>query len=337
MRRNERGIALLLALLVLTILIILIAQMSVTAANNKAVTQNYLNDLQNGYGARAGYHQGVLYIEAEMEKGSKTDSLGAKWAQPITVKLGASTVKVSIEDSERRINLSQINTDDGKVNAVVGNQLRRLCEALGHPTEVAERILDYIDADTKGNYEEGARNARPYNLEELLRVKDVPKEALYGGDLEGKKVGALLDFVTLWPRSKTEGAQPGVVNVNTAAIEVLLSLSDKMSASVGQGIVAYRTTRKPDGSLQSFESAEDLKKVNGMTEDLFNDLKSQGTVQSTHFEIRVRSTVGHVSKSWLYVVRRQSGSKEGEAGKIALVSSQKTSDFLSVAPPEEKK
>lgn len=332
-RKNERGIALLLALLVLSILIILIAQMSVTAANNKTITENYLNDLQNGYGARAGYYRALLYLEADAEKSSTTDNLGKTWAQPFHFQLGKSSVQVKIEDSERRINLSQINTDDGKVNTLVANQLRRLCAALGHPSDVAERIIDYIDADTKGDYEVGARNSRPYNLEELIRIDGVPKEALYGGDLYNRKVGALLDFVTLWPRTKSDGAQPGIVNVNTATVEVFLALSDKMSPSLAQAIIGYRSARKGDGTLQSFETVDDLKKVSGMTDDVFGEIKPQAAVKSTHFEFRVRSAVGNVSKSWIYVVKR--AGKEG-AAKLSLVSSQKSSDFLSTAPAETK-
>lgn len=326
-RRNERGIALLLTLLVMTILIVLIAQMSVTSLHTKTISENFLNDLQNGYGARAGYHQGVLYLQADSEKAPNVDHLGEKWAQKISIDLGRSTVEVTVEDSERRINLSHLNKDDGTPNPQVISQLRRLCAVLGHPQDVADRIVDYVDKDTKGDYEVGARNDRLYSLEELLRIDGIPQQALYGGPHEGKTLGGLLDHVTLWPREMA-GTLPGVVNLNTAPKEVLRALSDELTSTVADAIVAYRETKRPDGSNQYFETINDIKKVQGVTDEIYADLANQSAVRGSHFEIRVRSSVGNLSKRWLYVVKRTTG----EQGKIELVTSQKVSDFLAFAP-----
>lgn len=330
--RRDRGIALLLTLLVLTILIVLIAQMSVTAANTKSISQNYLNDLQNGYGARSGYHQAVLFLETDGEKAPNVDHGGERWAKPVEFPLGRANVRVEIQDSPRRINLSLINNDDGQVNAKMASIVRRLVYVLGHDSEVGDRIVDYIDGDTKGEYEIGARNARLHNLEELLRIDGIPREALYGGEVRGRKVKGVMEYMTLWPRTSAEGGA-GAVNANTAPVEVLMALSDKMSQSTANAIVAYRETRKSDGSTQSFESVNDLRNVSGVTDELLTEIQGQIAFKASHFEIRVRSSVANVAKSWLYVVKRTTGEK----GAIALVTSQKTSDFLAWIPPAEEK
>lgn len=331
-RRNEGGFALLLTLLVMTILIVLIAQMSITALHTKTISENYVNDLQNSYGARAGYHYGVLHLQADSEKAPNVDHLGEKWAAKIPVELGKSRVEVAIEDSERRINLSHLNKDDGTPNPQVVAQLRRLCSVLQHPPEVANRIIDYVDKDTKGDYELGARNERLYTLEELLRIEGIPPQALYGGDHDGRTLGGLLDYVTLWPREMA-GTLPGVVNLNTAPKEVLRALSDDLTSTVADAIVAWRESKKSDGTNQTFETVNDVKKVQGVTDELYADLANQTAVRGSHFEIRVRASVGNLSKRWLYVVKRTTG----EQGKIELVTSQRVSDFLAFAPTAEPK
>ncbi len=74
-RRQDDGLALLLALLVLAILILLITQMSITSLQNRTVADNHLGDLQNSYAARSGYHLGVIYLMADLEKEPEADSL----------------------------------------------------------------------------------------------------------------------------------------------------------------------------------------------------------------------------------------------------------------------
>jgi general secretion pathway protein K len=337
-RRRDRGIALLLSLLVLTILIVLIAQMSLTSAQNKAISENYLNDLQNSLGARSGYIQALLYLQADSEKSPNTDTLREKWAAPLTISLGRATVSVTIEDCERRINLSQIQKDNGETNPVVVAQVKRLVSILGHDPEVALRIIDYIDADTKGDFEANARNARLYTIDEILRIDGIPREALYGGEVDGRKKKGLLDFVTIWPKAGSSPPEPGsslpgAINVNTAPLEVLRALSDSMSETLAQAIIDYRETKGNDGAYQEFKTVNDLKKVSGMTDEIYADIQNQIVVRGGTFEIRSKSSVGNISRAWLYIVKRTTG----QQGAITLLASQRLNDFLSVKPPEQPK
>ena len=54
---------------------------------------------------------------------------------------------------QRYINLSQLVNDKGEQNPVVVAQLRRLVKVLRYTPDIADRIIDYVDADTKGEFE----------------------------------------------------------------------------------------------------------------------------------------------------------------------------------------
>ncbi len=332
--RKDRGVALILALLVLAILIVLVGQMVITSVQNRSIAENQLADLQNSYGTRSGYERALLVLQAHLEKEPGVDAPGGTWAQPIELDLGKAHVVVEIRDSGRFLNLSRLVNEKGEVNPTVAAQFRRLTAILGHPPDTAERIIDYIDADSRGEYEQGARNQQLFNLEELLRIQGMPPEALYGGKTGNEEKKGLLSFLTVWPREVPKGPHPPAVavNFNTAPAEVLLSLSDKMTPLVAQEIVTDRGRTGADGRPDPFRTPDDVKRVSAMSGDIFASLAGQVAVMSPTYEVRVRSRVGNIEKSWLYVVQRPAKPGEG----MALLTSQRVNDFLTVRPPAEE-
>ncbi len=349
-RTRDEGVALILALLVLVILVVVILQMTAGSLHNRTLAENHLADLQNSYGARAGYARALLYLQADQETKPDVDSLQESWAAPFEFPLGRAQVRVTIVDSDRCINLSQLVNEKGEQNPVVVAQLRRLVKVLRYTSDIADRIIDYIDADTKGEFEARARNDRLYNLEELLRIDGITPEVLYGGIVNGEEKKGLREFVTVWPRSMPDGATAGAVNVNTASSDVLQALSDTMLPGVAEAIVAFRTQPGPDGKPQDFQKPEDLKRVQLMSDGIFASLAGQIGVKSTTFEIRARGTLGKVERTWVYVVQRKGGSgaapppatppsgsgtpAPAPATTLTLIGSQVLNDFASIRPPE---
>jgi len=335
-RTRDRGIALILALLILTILVVLIGQMTVTSLHNRTTAENPLADLKNSYGTRSGYHRALLYLGADLEKHPQVDTLHEGWASPLEFDLAGARVRVTVQDSERFLNLSQLVNDKGEANAETAGQLRRLVQILHHPPETADRIIDYIDGDTRGSYETGARNERLFNLEELLRIEGLPREALTGAVEGGETRKGLLEFLTIWPRGSVPGdsVAPGAVNVNTAPPEILAALSDKMTPQLAQAIVTRRETMADPvaGGFLDFQNVEDVRKVEGMTEEIFQEISKFLVARSATFEVRVRSASGNVEKAWNYVVRRTTGERK----KMTLMASQRMTDFAAAAPPQEE-
>jgi len=354
-RRKDEGIALILALLVLVILVVVILQMTASSLHNRTLAENHLSDLQNTYGARAGYARALLFLQEDLEKSPEVDSLRERWATPLEFPMGKAQVKVSIADSERYINLSQLVNDKGEVNPTVASQLKRLVKLLRHTPDIADRIIDYIDQDTKGEFEAKAKNDKLFNMDELLRIEGLTPEIVYGGVIQGQETKGLREFLTIWPKAPPEGGTgtAGMVNVNTASSEVLQSLSDLMTPAVAEAIVNYRTQPGTDGKMQEFQKVDDLKRVQTMTDGIFTSIQPQLVVKSSTFEIRSRGTVANVEKTWVYVVQRKGGgtatpvtpppSSGGAPPPPAatathtLIGAQSLNDFTSAKPPEIEK
>jgi len=355
--RKDRGIALILALLVLIILVVVILQMTATSLHNRTLAENHLADLQNTYGARAGLARAQLYLQADQEQNPEVDSLRETWATPLEFTMGKAQVRVQICDAERYINLSMLTNEKGEPNPVVVSQLKRLVKNLKFTPDIADRIIDYIDADTKGEFEARAKNDKLFNLEELLRIEGLTSEIVYGGSTpEGERKG-LREFLTIWPKTAEGGTAPGAVNINTAPMEVLWSLSDLMTQGVAEAIVAYRTQPGPDGRPQEFTKVDDLKRVQGMNDGIYTSLAGQIAVKSSTFEVRSRGTVGNVEKAWVYVLQRKAPASPSGTGTpppsppppssdgstpaaakpaLVLIGAQPLNDFTSAKPTEEK-
>jgi type II secretory pathway component PulK len=322
-------------LLVLVILIVVIGQMTTTSLQNRTLAQNHLAELQNAYGVRAGYAQALLYLQSAQDQSPNVDSFQGRWSGPISFDLGkGGHVDVTIQDCPRFISLYDLVNDAGEANPAVVDQLRRLVKILGHPYDVTDRIVDYVDADSRGAFEARAKNERLYNVEELLRIDGIAPEVVYGGMIGGQNRPGLARFVTAYSTVAPGGtAAPGQININTAPVEVLQSLSDDMTQAAAESIVTWRNQPGQDGKLQQFEKPEDLQKVPGLTPTMLSSISKQVVIKASTYQIKVRSTVGNIELSWIYVVRRGSG----PTGGFTLLASQRLSDFLSVKPQDEDK
>jgi general secretion pathway protein K len=342
-RTRDAGVALVLSLLMLVILVVLIGQMTLSGLHHRSAAENHVADLQNVYGTRTGYHRALLLLRQDAEDAPEVDGLHERWSQPLEFELGRATVRVQVVDTARLINLSRLVNAKGEPDEVVVAQLRRLVRALRHPPETADRIIDYVDADNRGEFEFRARNERLHSLDELLRIEGLEPVLVYGGEHLGQTVKGLRDFLTLWPREAKEGDEPAGINLNTASAEVLQSLSDGFDPALAEAVVTYRSRPGPDGLPQAFQKPEDLKRVPGISDTLFQELQGRVGVSATTFEIRARSSVGNIEKSWLFVVERPAAAKPGDAAETPaspaaaprLLASQVLHDYLSTAPPPE--
>ncbi|MDQ7780987.1 MAG: type II secretion system protein GspK, partial [Planctomycetota bacterium] len=144
---RNRGVALVLALLVLTVLTILAVQISFTTNVEVQISQNYREGLQCYYAVRAGLTYAKVFLmldsRADTKRGTIYDALTETWAQQVgAVEVGDAQVNIKLEDEERRFNLARLV--DGQGNAVpsVKEAFQRLLDALGVEDDtVVDRIV----------------------------------------------------------------------------------------------------------------------------------------------------------------------------------------------------
>lgn len=349
-RSRERGVALLIVLTLVMLLVVLVAQLVLTATYTRLSARNYMADLQNTYGLRAAYSYSLLYLDDAVAENAVHKH--HPWAQPISIEAGDAQVEARIDDEAGKIDISRLVTADGTVCLRVRQIVERLVAILGADPSIPERLADYLDADTTGPYEAGAKNDLFYQPEELLRAIGAPNQvpsnqALGGYDEDGAWQAGLLDFLTIWPREKApagscreeNGQAVGngglTVNFNTAPREVLLALSDQMTDQNVGAILAWRESPDAEGNPQIFASAGDVQSAmqdDGAYQTISDLVGTTGAV----FRITARSRVGELEKAWIYVVGRGGQGEPGGASKWQLLASYRRNDFLYLTGPESQ-
>jgi general secretion pathway protein K len=303
--KGERGVALVLALAVIALLVSLVVDFSYTMMVDLTLAANLRDGQKAFYVARSGVELAKHLLQ---EDDPAFDALDEDWAllpehPGFLAADDEGKFKVTIEDEAAKIPLNMLITGDKekKVDLVVRAQLERLFELLELEPELIDPIIDWLDPDNNPQ-PFGAEDAyyqslaSPYPckngpldaLEELLLVKGMTKEILYGTD---EKQG-LIHFLTLY--------SDGKVNINTASVEVLASLSDKIDNVTAQAIIDYRQ-KNPFQEIKY----DDIKSLPGMTLEIFNDIKDQCDVKSSSFSLRAEGQVREIKKVIYTVLKRE--------------------------------
>ncbi len=298
--RDERGVALLLALLILALLVALILEFDAEARREYRDAAAFRDNVKVSALTQAGIHaaQAVLWRDHQMEKlvNQRFDALTDLWALPIVgYQLGDGVLSAQIEDETGKLNLNELaNVQDSKQRDSKLKRLKRLLELLQVRPEVAEAIADWVDADdvpepngAESAYYQTLRppylaaNAPLQTLSELYLIKGMTKEI----------VQRLEPYVTVYPQNSADGR----VNLNTASSIVIQALDPRITPGMAAEIVQGRPYRSPQDldRISSFEPiAKELR------------LLQAYDVKSTYFSARIGVTVNDVTKTVDAVLRR---------------------------------
>ncbi|UCD72364.1 MAG: general secretion pathway protein GspK, partial [Syntrophobacterales bacterium] len=154
-RKNEKGIALILTLLITAILVILIVEVNYSTQVDLRIAGNFRNDLQAYYLAKSGINIAISYLKYDMEN-TETDNLDEDWAKdypPIPV--GGGFVKVHVEDENAKININVMGDEkaDPKIRDALSKAISILFERAEVDMEILNAIFDWIDPDDEGEAE----------------------------------------------------------------------------------------------------------------------------------------------------------------------------------------
>jgi general secretion pathway protein K len=240
--KRQRGVAAITAILIVAVAAsaatLMLAQQSATLDQAMLVTARAQADL---YGqAGLDWARGVLAQDA---KSSAVDSLDEGWAQPIAgLPVERAVVAGAIADEQGKFNLNNLVNNNQKSQADV-EVFARLLESLGLSGQLADAVVDWIDADGDLAGSSGAEDAYYLSLPRPYRAANVPMvqiEELYRvRGFDAQAVRKLKPHVTaLGERTR--------VNVNTASEAVLSALLPNRQDKVANMVKLRRT--KPFGS-----------------------------------------------------------------------------------------
>ena len=245
LKRRVRGAAIILAMLIA-------ALAAVVAVAVAAEQQRWFSDVSNRRDqvqAQALALAGVQWARQILQddaRNSVIDHLGEAWAFPLPrTPLENGSIEGGIEDAQGRFNINNLAFDDG-LGKEEKARLARLFAQRGIAPRTVEAIAAALQspAGTGGAQSLGApppptalpRNLRPVRAAELAAAPGVGS----------RDVRQMLPFVVALPAAT-------VLNVNTAAAEVLSAAIPGLSADALAALVAERA-RKPFTTLTDFRS-----------------------------------------------------------------------------------
>jgi general secretion pathway protein K len=141
--RGQRGVALIVALLVLAIATGLAATMIVRNQNSIGATSALVN------GARADElaTSALALAQALLDRDDRNiDGPADAWAQPLLgIPVDQATMNLRVVDLQGRFNLNDLITSDDKVNLVAKQRFQTLLSTLGISTDISNAVIDWID------------------------------------------------------------------------------------------------------------------------------------------------------------------------------------------------
>ncbi|MBU5614268.1 type II secretion system minor pseudopilin GspK [Geomonas azotofigens] len=273
--RGEKGFALVIALIVTTLLVALLAEFVNEVYVDTSHSHNFVASQQAGVLAESGIEGGRKLLElSSLQRGSEQYSSPLEvWAKPQSFETENGTLTVIIEEESGKLNLNWVVLPTG-IETAFTPITRKLFENLklsNSGTDLTSALMDWIDEGDVGAAETGyyrsltppyaAKNAPLETVEELALVKGFTPEV----------VAKLKPCVTVYGDIQK-------INVNTASKDVLLAIG--LSQDKVDSILDTRKAR-PIKSLAEFDIAPDVQ----------IRLNCQGSIYRIHAEGKVGESI----------------------------------------------
>lgn len=279
MKRNQEGIILIIVLWVLTILMVIVLSFSVMTRSETYATLAFREGLDKKFIAEAGIERGITELfyrnvyrgQGMLEEDKKvwrTDGTA------YTVPFSGGWFTVRIFDETGKIDINMINDLSG---IILKNLLINSGVTEQEASAIVDSILDWRDPDdfkrlngAESDYYLSlskpyhAKNARFDTLEELLFVKGINSDILFGRN--GKK--GIIDFLTIYSNNS-------VINIISAPKEVLLAVPG-FTPELVDDIISKRETFTHTGALDVAIPPESLKFVSQGWGSLMYSIESAG-------------------------------------------------------------
>lgn len=237
MRRDQRGIALITALLVLTIAVVLAASLAHEGALALRRSENLLHHAQ-----AAAYLQGAEdWARRILARDARdVDHLGEAWATPLPpIPVEGGEITGRLIDLQGRLNLNALLTADNQLAPLHARRLACLFRQAGieHPEAALEALADWQDQDGEVR-PLGAEDGAYANLPHPYRTGN---QALLAASelalIQGFSAAAAARLQALTAALPKEAS----LNLNTAPAEVLACLGEDLTLEDWRAFLAART------------------------------------------------------------------------------------------------
>lgn len=293
-RQRQRGVAVLTAMLVVTIGTLLAVNLMWESQLDQRRTAAALAADQGLMYAQGAEAWAADILRQDLVDSPDSDHLGEAWATdlpPLPVDGGA--IVGRLEDLQGRFNLNNLVTPDGREDELARQQFERLLADLEIDPTLAGAVIDWIDPDIEIRFPTGGEDAAYAGTDPAYRTPNSmitsPSELMAMAGFDSQAFARIAPFVTTLPSGTT-------INVNTASAAVLASLSDDIDLSLAANLVDERAGADfvdIEAAFADLIPAEMFEKIDGVSDHfLLTGTVRLGTTQLTMRSVLQRDTSG---------------------------------------------
>jgi general secretion pathway protein K len=275
----QRGSALVVSLLIVTLLIGLAVEFAYEVYVDSASLSNWHNAQKASLIAKSGQTLSYNYIK---DTAKLPYTYPGETDLPIEKDFGPDIVlTVKIEDENSKFNINNIIYSTGQTNEEALSALKKLLEYLNINPDIALAVADWIDPDHEprlSKSENSAKNSYLWSVDELRLIPGVDKKT----------------YETISPYLTVYGS--GIININTAKLAVIVSLHTQTMEQ--QGLVMTETLAKKIIDYRQstpFAFVSDVQNVSGM-ETIGLLLIGRIDVKSYNFRVISTATVSEIKR-----------------------------------------
>lgn len=311
-KADERGIALLLALLVLTLLVALILEFDAEARREYREAASFRDNFKASMLTRAAVQAARAVLQQdflrEKQTGEKFDGLSDIWAMPIrNYAIGDGLLNAQLTDERGKLNLNDLaaNAGDNLQQKAKIQRVKRLFELLQLSPDLVDALLDWVDQDEIPE-PAGAESLYYQSQKPAYRAANRALPAL--GELRLVKgftpeiIEKLSRYATVYP---PEGGAP--INLNTADPVVIQSLDQAITQTMAMEVVQGRP----------FKSKVDLDRI-GSFQEIGARIRADYDVKSDYFSARLAITVNETTRTALAILRRDANKGESSVSYLRV-------------------
>ena len=243
----QRGVALIIALLVVTLATLLAVAMTTRQQLDIARTANIIQGDQAYLYALASesWAKHILFRDSQ---NTTIDSLNEVWATSLVpLPIPGGLIQVHLEDLQGRFNLNNLVIDQ-QPNLPAIAVFQRLLMVLDLPPELSAVVIDWIDSNNEAQLPNGAEDNAYLAKTPAYRAANQPfrspSEMRLLAGVDADSYQKLLPFVCALPT-------PTPININTASLPVLRAVVAGLSEANAQALITTRQAQ-PFNALPDF-------------------------------------------------------------------------------------
>lgn len=313
--RNNDGVAIILALLVLGLITASIMSTATLTSKDAVLADRFEEKTKSRYLSDAGLKAAIIALreDGNMNDFDTLDEIWSRPSPPIT--FGEGETVVEVVDEERKINVNSLILPNGiSENSRMVAIFDALLMRLELDPAITNSILDWLDGDDSPRIG-GAESSYYRTLDPQYGAKN----DLFDSVFELKMLRGVDEkvFETILPYVTVHGS--GKININTAPPDILICLArgedTEFESLVDQAAVSEILEYRVE---VPFEKPEDLSKVSSSMEELYRKTRIRDAITTTSraFTVYIESTVGSTSSTMVSKLERN-GKKVIEIYRVA--------------------